>query len=249
MASSILTMPTQDFSQRKEFVTIKNWRQRLICHKHYYSAALAQALSDSEALLQNNSIQYLKQGDTTTVALLELDGHRLVVKRYNLLNLPHRLRRSLRPTRAWISWCYAHYLLQLGIATPQPVAMLEQRFGPFHGTAYYICEYVEGVSAFDFFTKNSLQNNLDKLAVQKTIVTLLKNLAQAHLAHGDMKATNILINQDKLQPYLIDLDAMRYIHNQRRWLRAKQRDWRRFMLNWQKHPEIYAAFAADLNDF
>ena len=60
------------------------------------------------------------------------------------------------------------------------------------------------------------------------------------ISHGDMKATNIKLQNNK--PVLIDLDSMRQHSQATPALQAHVRDLRRFMQNWQSDASLYNAF-------
>lgn len=72
----------------------------------------------------------LKPCDTTTVVKLDLHGLQVVNKRYNIQNPSNRLSRCWRPRRAWRCWKAAKHLKELGIATPMPLTLSEERYGP-----------------------------------------------------------------------------------------------------------------------
>ncbi len=55
-----------------------------------------------------------------------------------------------------------------------------------------------------------------------------------------MKATNIIIHNYK--PYLLDLDSMKAHKNKYMFMRAWQKDMKRFMKNWNDLPEINQLF-------
>ncbi len=76
-----------------------------------------------------------------TVARIECGQRTLVVKRYNIKTLIHWLKRFWRPSRAWHSWREGHRLSVLGIATPQPLAIIENRWCGLRGSALLISEY------------------------------------------------------------------------------------------------------------
>ena len=80
----------------------------------------------------------LKRGRTATLARVEVNGRQLVIKRYNIKGPVHALSRSWRPSRAWHSWLEGHRLNFLGIATPRPLALVEQRAGPLRGKARWV---------------------------------------------------------------------------------------------------------------
>ena len=88
----------------------------------------------------------LKEGNTNTVSLISTSMGPLVVKRYNMKSVSHRISRLFRRTRASRSWRYGHLLNSLGIRTPHPIALIEERFGFLRGKAYLITEYSPGLS-------------------------------------------------------------------------------------------------------
>ena len=71
----------------------------------------------------------------------------LVVKRYNMKSVSHRISRLFRRSRASRAWSYGHLLNSLGIRTPHPIALIEERFGFLRGKAYLITEYCSGYPA------------------------------------------------------------------------------------------------------
>ncbi len=179
----------------------------------------------------------LKNGNTCTVALAEIAGRQVVIKRYNIKGMRHALSRALRPSRAAVSWANAHRLKLLNIATAQPVALIETRkFGLLRGKAYFLSEFVNALDATQFFAQT--QNKLLRAEAVKNICTLFYRLYLLQISHGDTKATNIKM-QDAM-PVLIDLDSMR--QHRRPCLKAHVRDLRRFMQNWQNQPTLYNAF-------
>ena len=79
-----------------------------------------------------------KTGGAATVARVEHKQSMLVVKRYNIKNVLHWCKRFWRPSRAWHSWREGHRLSVLGIATPQPLAVIENRWCGLRGRAWLI---------------------------------------------------------------------------------------------------------------
>ncbi len=190
---------------------------------------------DFDALLESGA--RLKSGNTCTVGLTEISGKQVVIKRYNIKDLAHAFSRALRPSRAAVSWANAHRLKLLGIPTAAPIALLETReFGFLRGKAYFLTEFVDAPDAMEFFTQT--QDKKVRADAVKNICTLFYRLYLLQISHGDMKATNIKM-QDK-QPTLIDLDAMR--QHRHPCLKAHVRDLRRFMQNWKNQPALYNAF-------
>lgn len=229
------TNPMRNF--RENWLIKKNWRRYSICN-------LADNNQEMESLLANPD-SYIVKGelligeDVNSVAKISLAGHALVVKRYNNRNLWFAFKRAFAKSRAKRCWHNAHKLLALNILTPKPIAIIEERFGPIHFRSYYITEFVDGINAQTFFLSN--YNYETKLIAAKNLIKLLNSLCKAHIRHGDTKANNFLIKDEKV--YLTDLDGMAQYSKLRYNLSntfAKDRE--RFLRCWQKHPDILQMF-------
>ncbi|MBV6409477.1 MAG: hypothetical protein LC123_08160 [Burkholderiales bacterium] len=187
---------------------------------------LAPLIADPDAWLEQG--EALKRGRSATLARVELEGRKLVIKRYNIKGAGHALSRAWRPSRAWHSWIEAHRLRFLGIATPRPLALIEHRLGPLRGRAWLVSEYCEGPN---------LQTRLDGHAesgaparVKEAVRALFARLAAERISHGDLKATNFLCCGDEL--VVLDLDAMRRHDSEAAWRKAWRKDRARFLRNW-----------------
>jgi tRNA A-37 threonylcarbamoyl transferase component Bud32 len=190
-----------------------------------------------DALMQPQNL--LKNGNTCTVALTEIDGKKIVIKRYNIKSFWHGVSRAFRQTRAAVSWANAHRLNILGIATAQPVALIESRmFGFLRGKAYFLAEFIDAPNVDEYFAKT--QNKTERAEAVKNVVTLFYRLYLLQISHGDMKATNI--KMQGTQPVLIDLDSMRQHKTYFTSSVAHLKDLNRFMQNWQNDIALYNAF-------
>jgi len=230
------------FRDCSAFVCRRAWNRYMVCDRVFYKDAMVLLLADPDPVM--NAGNLLKDGNTATVALVEIEGQRLVVKRYNIKNTRHAIKRGFRPSRAWVSWRNAHRLESLGIPTPKPIALVEKRFGPFRSTAYFITEYVDGMNAY-----NLLHSDWEKESNLGNMVTrfgqLFQLLAGASISHGDSKATNYLIASHEL--FITDLDAMREHRFTGGFRRAFRRDLVRFMQNWADLPEVSSMFREEIN--
>ena len=185
----------------------------------------------------------LKNGSTCTVALAQINNQKIVIKRYNIKNFWHGMSRSLRQSRAAVSWANAHRLKLLNIATAKPVALIEHRKYCLKGKTYFLAEYIDAQDVAQYFAQT--QNKTQRAEAIKNIATLFLKLHLLQISHGDMKATNIKM-QD-MQPVLIDLDSM----HQHQWdyfaQKSHVRDLKRFMQNWQNDNALYNAFVKAFN--
>lgn len=180
----------------------------------------------------------LKDGNTCTVALAKIDDTDVVIKRYNIKNVTHRLSRMFRQTRASASWANAYRLNFLGINTPKPIALIEQRDFYLRGKAYFLSEYVDAPDVAAYFAQIKASPTRDEAV--KEIVQLFYRLYLLKLSHGDMKFSNIKMLGAR--PMLIDLDSMQQHHCQYFALKAHVKDLRRFMRNWKDDTSLYNAF-------
>jgi tRNA A-37 threonylcarbamoyl transferase component Bud32 len=209
--------------------------------KAFFEVVTPLSAAGLDALL--NTSKPLKNGNTCTVGLAELQGKPVVIKRYNIKTIWHGLSRAFRTSRAAISWANAHRLQLLKMPTPTPVALLETyRFARFgvrlRGRAYFVSAYADLPDVAAYFAQTT--DKASRAEAVKQLTMLLYRLYLLKLSHGDMKASNIKM-QDTT-PMLIDLDSMQ----QHRWAyfaqQAHARDLRRFMQNWKHDTSLYNAF-------
>lgn len=186
--------------------------------------ALQTLLDTPDAALESG--RRLKSGGTCTVADAQLGDFRVVIKRYNLKHWRHALSRAWRPSRAWHSWREAHRLAFYGIATPRPLAVIEERLGPLRGRAFLVTEYCPGGNLLDLLDAD----HLPEPAVASALLALFGELHALRITHGDLKASNLLWDAGRV--VLIDLDAMCQHASPAGFARAWRRDRARFLRNW-----------------
>lgn len=222
--------------QCTDVMVFRSWRHFLAMPRQNSNAQLQQILLTApDALIEDISRQRLKSGNTCTVALAEISGRKLVVKRYNIKSFLHLLGRFWRSSRAADSWVNAHRLLMYGIATPHPVALLEQRFGPLRGRAYFIADYIATPDVAQWLQSTSVTDKQKKSGLE-ALARLMYKLMLLQIAHGDLKASNIHI--DGNQPVLIDLDSLREFRCKAWFETSHVRDLKRLLRNWRDQPDV-----------
>jgi tRNA A-37 threonylcarbamoyl transferase component Bud32 len=167
-----------------------------------------------------------KDGGTTTVARIVVNARPLLIKRYNLKNLRHAFGRLWRPSRAWHSWREAHRLLFFGIPTPRPLALVEERCGPLRRRAWLICEYCPGPNLLNHLAADCEPSPAEANAIRD----LFGALRRHRISHGDLKATNLLWDGERV--LLIDLDGVVQHRSVAAYERAWRRDRARLLRNW-----------------
>lgn len=176
----------------------------------------------------------LKSGNTCTVARVASDAGKVVIKRYNLKNPGHAFSRLWRPSRAWHSWREAHRLLLYGIATPQPLALVEERIGPLRRRAWLYVADCPGRKLLDHLA-------IDReppAAEAEALAALFATLHRLRIAHGDLKASNLLWHAGRI--WLIDLDAMTQHRSDAAYRKAWCRDRARLLKNWPAGSALHA---------
>ncbi len=199
---------------------------------------LAALLDDPDSAIARGD--RFKDGGTSTVARIEANGRPLVVKRYNLKNFRHALSRLWRPSRAWHSWLSGHRLAFYGIATPAPLAMLEERIGPLRQRAFLITEFCPGRNLLQHLSPDSEPGACEAAA----IIGFFQMLFRLRISHGDLKANNLLWHDGKL--FVIDLDALAEHENPAVFMRRWKRDRARFLKNWPENSPLHRWLAANL---
>lgn len=185
---------------------------------------LAPLLADLDAPMAAGTP--LKSGNTCTVTRAMAGNGELVVKRYNLKSLGHALSRLWRPSRAWHSWREGHRLRLHGIATPAPLALIEERIGPLRRRAWLLNEYCPGIDLAHHLAADREPPPAEAAA----IAGLFTTLARLRISHGDLKATNLLWYAGRV--WLIDLDACTQHRSETSWRKAWRRDRARLLRNW-----------------
>ncbi|MCP4673255.1 MAG: hypothetical protein GY857_18345 [Desulfobacula sp.] len=217
----------------------KSFSSFMLCHRKYYTPDMESFLQNPDIAFNQPGTSLLKAGNTATLALYKIDGHKLVVKRYNMKNRFHALRLAFKKSRADISWRSAHLLLKNRINTPKPIAVKEIRFGPFRNKAFFICEYIKGESARSFFCGTKTDGFQ---ITAESIIKVLRQFKSLKISHGDMKATNIIIKDNT--PFFIDLDSMNWYKSEFLFSHAWKKDINRFMKNWNNNLQIAGLFKA-----
>jgi tRNA A-37 threonylcarbamoyl transferase component Bud32 len=225
------------FRECTAFVCHKSWNSHMVCDRNFYYGEMKKLIADLDSAIDANRL--LKDGNSSTVALAKVNNKLLVVKRYNIKNFIHALKRCARNTRAWSSWRNAHRLESLGIPTPKPIAFFEKRCGPFRSTSYYISEYIDGTDLYRLITSDK-SKEISIEVLSKRFGKILKSLADAYMSHGDFKATNFIVTEDRL--FIIDIEGMKEYRLKWRFKKALKRDCERFMRNWEGMPKVARIF-------
>ncbi|MDB5980794.1 MAG: Serine/threonine protein kinase [Pseudomonas sp.] len=197
-------------------------------------SAMTPVLAQADALLDQGHLY--KTGGAASVGRVEVAGRALVIKRYNIKNFAHWLKRFWRPSRAWHSWREGNRLAFLGIATPKPLALLEQRFFWLRRKAYLVTEYLPGPDIIERFAPYVESGEAPEAELQ-ALDLLFAQLLRERISHGDLKGHNVFWQEDRWA--LIDLDAMCQHRSASSFATAFTRDRARFMRNWPADSALH----------
>jgi len=232
------------FRECSEFVCNKSFRKYIVYDRRYDTEQFRKNINNPDHCFDEGDRNIIKRGNTCTIATCVIDHNTFVIKRYNIKNVMHACKRAFRKTRAMNSWLNAHRLIIDDIHSARPVALIENRFGPLRGKAWFIMRHVNGMSCVDYFASDTIQMD-DKKIMANRIAELFEKLAMHRLGHGDMKATNIIIKNG--QPVLLDLDAMREHKSDASLKRAITKDVQRFLENWEGSDPMSKIFRFSLD--
>lgn len=220
---------------KQQLNSTHDWFHRRVCVQGY-AVQIPLTTSGLNAALQNNSI-LLKNDRTTTVARFDLHGESLVIKRYNPRSHWHKIKRSLRRTRADRCWQMSYSFAQAGLNVAPPILMFEQRFGPIRLDAYFVNQLLDGE---ELLTALPTMNINEQQLVKHAITDAFEKMQHAMITHGDFKASNLIWKDEAL--YFIDLDAAQKHRSKVTWTKANNKDRKRFLKNWSDTPNLLALF-------
>lgn len=229
------------YRECSDYICYKSWKYFLVYNRDEHSEEMVSFLNNPDLFIKQGRM--LKDGNSSTVVKVKINKRNFVVKRYNIKNFKHAMKRCLRHSRAWKSWENAHRLQLFGIHTPKPIALLERQWGPFRFKAYYIAEHIEGIDAYHLIHSGNKEVDLKKIVHR--FGQLFKQLINTSISHGDFKATNFIPSNGKL--FVIDLDAMHEYRLKGIFRRAINKDLKRFMQNWSDLPRVHKMFKEELS--
>lgn len=210
--------------------------RRMICDRKLISDEFYQFVQKPDLFLEKGVL--LKGGNTTTVGLVTVNGTEYVLKRYNIKNPMHGLRRMLRASRASRSWRSGLMLEMLGVTTARPLMMLERRQAwAIRRQSYILYELVKGRTVPEVLSSEDLDEQT-RDRVFESFGQFLQVLRRYMISHGDLKASNFIFANDEL--VLLDLDATTRHASGPAFRRAFRKDLGRFLKNFSAGTDLEA---------
>ncbi|AGB42270.1 Mn2+-dependent serine/threonine protein kinase [Halobacteroides halobius DSM 5150] len=164
----------------------------------------------------------------------------IMVKKFNLVRKYDKLRFCFLNSKAVRSLRLALALQELGLNTPQPLAVIEER-GKFNQLiySYFITEYIDYdynlldiVKDYDHPQREKVKGYLPLIADD------IRQMHDAGIVHNDLHAGNILVKEreDKPEFYYIDLNRGRI--KDELSIKARMKDLARFKLT-EEEQEVF----------
>lgn len=182
-----------------------------------WHAFFAHLTADPTALPGYVSLKYSTRGEVFRARFESPDGALdLIVKRTRARGMRRRLAHALRPSRERRNFNRALMLLEAGISTGVPMAVLGR--GWLRREAWLIAEFVPDLVDLDQVVLRLLpqlaphRTHQVKVAVIEVIVDLLERMNSHNLSHRDLKASNIMLRNmngtGTPTAWLVDLDGL-----------------------------------------
>ena len=191
-----------------------------------------------ETLFEENG-SLLKSSSSTRSALVNLDpvsgdveSKSLYIKEFRYKGVVHSLKHLFGKHRAQVMWRVSWHLLKHSIPVPEPEGYLLRKKGPMCPGGFYFSKALGRCTSLHELTEDlgQLNERLDSGGLSRVAAHCVAALHDSGATHGDLKWTNILVNEKENQLWLIDLDASR-IHRGHLGPEGIARDLARFILS------------------
>lgn len=186
-----------------------------------------------------------KFGSRSIVGSFQLpDGSEAVLKYYYPSNPGRHLAYGIRGSRCHQSWVAGVAFHHLRIPTPAPLIIAEWRLlgGLWLSKSFLATAKAEGISLREFVKRHG-EDEARLTGIAGQLKTAFALMARHRIIHGDMKASNILIDEAAGDAVtFIDLDGAELLMPPARWTAAREKDRRRFAKNWNGLPTAARVF-------
>jgi serine/threonine protein kinase len=170
---------------------------------------------DPDALFQQSG-SLLKSSSSTRSALVNPDhlsgdvGSKvLYVKEFRYKGVVHSLKHLFGKHRAQVMWKVSWHLLNHSIPVPEPEGYLLRKSGPFCRDGYFFSKVLSGCNSLATLARTS--GELGKMFASGDLIEILaREIASLHdcrVTHGDLKWSNILIDEKNDKLWFVDLDS------------------------------------------
>jgi len=173
------------------------------------SANALESLQGPDLLLQESQLD--KDSKSTTAGMVELDGNKYFLKRYNNKNFKRKLKNSVRQTRPFKVLTTSQELSAAGILTPEVYAALNYRRGLLLESSYLLSAFLDSARTAGQVIERFVGEEKLEVFADKICQVMVK-MHDAGIMHGDVKTSNIIVKPNDDNSYdlgLLDLDSSR----------------------------------------
>lgn len=227
-----------------------NSPQPIVCRRSFrriahFAAALPHDLADSlwrdpETLVGHG--EQLRENAARCTVRIEWNGTPYVLKHSIEPTLRHAVRQLIRPSRAWTTWQFTHRLADAGVATPRPVACVENVWGQLRRDSYLMYPYMEGRTLRSIFVNEARQLPELHARLWRQVHELWQQLLALGVSLGDTNLGNFIVSPDG-RLWLIDLDKSRFHRTASAAAPHQQRAWNQLLRSAKKCGALSAAAA------
>lgn len=236
-AKDIWTKTERDCSL---FIYEKTPHRRVSAARENYSLVV-DIVANPDAFIERGHVY--KTGGAATVARVEHQNQIFIIKRNNIKNFAHWLKRFWRKSRAWHSYQMAFLLAMLEIPTSMAFVVVERRLYFARREAWLITEYSGEQHLYSVFEPYIESGDVPKERLD-SLKALLNSMIAAQLSHGDLKAYNIFWHNSRFE--LIDLDSAKWHRGKAGFAKAFRKDRQRLLRNWPKDSALYKKLDREL---
>jgi hypothetical protein len=162
---------------------------------------------------------------------LEWNSRSYVLKHYVEPSRRHAFKQLTSRSRARRTWNVTNRMADAGIATPRPVACVENRWGPLRRDSYLMYPFIEGRTLRSYLEYDRLpQATIDKFWRQ--LSDLWEQLASASASLDDANVGNYVICRTG-RLWVIDLDKASFFRSSKAAEHERERTWKFLQRSWQ----------------
>jgi hypothetical protein len=228
-------------AERGELAVRRSWA-RVMWSVADLPGGLADALwNDPAELVQSG--ETLRQNGARRTARISWGGRYFVVKHYVEPTRRHAVKQLVESSRAAATWRLTQRLIGGGIATPRPVARVENRWGPLRQDSYLMYEYVDGVTLRQWLGERATLETplVERLCAQ--CAEMWKRLVETGVSLSDPNLGNFIVGTDE-SLWLIDVDKSRVHARGGRARKSFRRSWDLFVRSASKSGDRAVEFVA-----
>ena len=175
-------------------------------------ADLASLVCDNPASLVRLG-EPLQTGAARRTVRLEWNSQPFVLKHYAEHTRRHTIKQLVLPSRAKRTWDFAHRLVAAGIATPRPVACVENRLGPLRRDSFLMYPFIDGRTLQNCIAEDAKRSPAIREQLWQQIHDVWQRLVDLRISLGDTNLANFIVCPTG-ELWLIDLDKSR-VHRRR----------------------------------